>query len=72
MDTYKYITNSYSGQTVVAYQCGTPVPNVTADLVVEVPCHTQPPPLDVACHAIPNHLLGRLMYYSCSDCQSLS
>ena len=37
METYKYITNSYSGQTVVAYQCGTPKPNITADLIVEVP-----------------------------------
>ena len=37
MGTYKVITNSYSGQTTVAYQCGTPVPNITADLLVSVP-----------------------------------
>ena len=40
MDTYKVITNTYSGQTVVAYQCGTPAPDITGadvDMLVEVP-----------------------------------
>ena len=35
--TYKLITNSYTGDTIVAYQSGTDAPNITADLTIAVP-----------------------------------